>query len=381
VAAFRDSGIITLFFPQVGDKIMNLRVKRGFTLIELLVVIAIIAVLIALLLPAVQSAREAARRTQCTNNLKQIGLAMHNYHTSIDTFPLGVSASRNPLNGSGDAACVAWTGWSAHALLLNYMEAGPLYNSINFDFDPIVSGNAAQYNVTVINTRIRTLLCPSDPAAGRRFINNYYASVGTTTLASGGVNGSRCTGGVGTGMFYYGTAYGVADCTDGTTNTIAFSEALVGSGGSKREPLITGVNVDGLPSRLDISDPQYVAETMNNLQRCNDAFKTAVPNNGLATNKGRVWAWGAEGQSLFNTIVPPNSTQYQWNVCRYGCQPCGVESVDHSNISTANSNHPGGCNTLMTDGSVRFIKSTVAMPIYWALGTKSGKEVISADSY
>ncbi len=359
---------------------MPMRSRRGFTLIELLVVIAIIAVLIALLLPAVQSAREAARRTQCNNNLKQIGLAMHNYHTSVDRFPMGASASRNPVNvGNGGNACVVWTGWSATSLLLTYMEAGPLYNSINFQFDPIVAG--AGNNQTSINTRVSTLLCPSDPAAGRRFINNYYASVGTTTLASGGTNGGNCTGGVSTGLFYYGTSYGVADCTDGTSNTIAFSESVVGSGGTKREPLVTGVNVDGLPSRLDISDPQFVAETMSNIQRCNEAFKTAVPNNGLATNKGRVWAWGAEGQALFNTIIPPSSTQSQWNVCRYGCQPCGVESVDHSNISNANSNHPGGANVLFGDGSVRFIKSTIAMNIYWGLGTKAGREVISSDAY
>src|SRR5262245_2545806 len=112
---------------------MRSRSRGAFTLIELLVVIAIIAVLIALLLPAVQSAREAARRTQCNNNLKQIGLAMHNYHTAYETFPIGVAASRNPWNAThGCDAQVTWNGWSVHAMLLPYLEATPVYNAINF---------------------------------------------------------------------------------------------------------------------------------------------------------------------------------------------------------------------------------------------------------
>ena len=115
---------------------MRSRSQGGFTLIELLVVIAIIAVLIALLLPAVQSAREAARRAQCTNNLKQIGLGMHNYHSTYNTFPIGVSASRNTWNigkcGVGPSGLVTWNGWSAQSLLLPYLEATPVYNAINF---------------------------------------------------------------------------------------------------------------------------------------------------------------------------------------------------------------------------------------------------------
>src|SRR5271166_6087216 len=123
------------------------RTRRGFTLIELLVVIAIIAVLISLLLPAVQSAREAARRAQCTNNLKQIGLAMHNYHTASNTFPPGTSASFNTYN----PGCVAWMGWSAQALMLSYLEQGSLYNSGNFSYDS-VNDNAT--NQTTRYTRL-----------------------------------------------------------------------------------------------------------------------------------------------------------------------------------------------------------------------------------
>ena len=122
---------------------MSKQNRRGFTLIELLVVIAIIAVLIALLLPAVQAAREAARRAQCVNNLKQIGLALHNYHTSIDRFPMAVSKA--PFWGPGDTdgqwGYGRWTGWSAQALLLGYLDQTPMYNAANFNWVPGASGN------------------------------------------------------------------------------------------------------------------------------------------------------------------------------------------------------------------------------------------------
>jgi len=356
--------------------------SRGFTLIELLVVIAIIAVLIALLLPAVQSAREAARRAQCVNNLKQIGIALHNYHTATNSFPPGVSASNNTVNnGDGGRPCIPWMGWSAQGLLLNYMEQTALYNAINFSFDPI-SGPSFPYNSTATTTKINSYLCPSDGNAGRQYWNSYYASEGPSTTADGGwTPGPPCQGNQKPGFFAYSTTYGLRDATDGSSNTVAFSEGLVGSGADIRKAYVTGANLpDGSATGLtNVSvDP---AGTTAILQQCTTRWMGATPGNGLSSNRGWYWAWGSEAMSMFSTVVPPNSTQYQWGQCRYGCGSCGIGSTDHAHITNATSNHSGGCNVLMGDGSVRFIKSTLAMNIWWALGTKDGGEVISADSF
>src|SRR5262249_23228741 len=163
------------------------------TLIELLVVISIIAVLIALLLPAVQSARESARRAQCTNNLKQIGLGMHNYHVGHDSLPLGgtMAPSYKPILSRGSN--VGWGAWGAHALMLGYLEQQPLYNACNFSWATVM-GPGWRINTTVSNSMISTFLCPSDnlsPSpvpAGEQWsgrLNNYFASVGTTTAYQG----------------------------------------------------------------------------------------------------------------------------------------------------------------------------------------------------
>jgi prepilin-type N-terminal cleavage/methylation domain-containing protein/prepilin-type processing-associated H-X9-DG protein len=353
--------------------------KRGFTLIELLVVIAIIAVLIALLLPAVQAAREAARRAQCVNNLKQMGLAMHNYHTANDVFPPGAAASITPFN----PGCVAWMGWSAQAMMFGYMEQGALYNAINFSIDPMQTNGGNGASDTARYSKVNMFMCPSDGQAGKTFLNSYYASTGTTTYTSNTVDNVACKGGGqgSSGLFAYAMSYGLQDCRDGSSNTVAFSEAVVGdTSATTPKPRVTGANKDGFGFQAfdASSNPASLRDTLN---ICDATFKTAAPNAGLSVNKGWLWAWGADTMSMFNTIVPPSSGTSTWGMCRFGCGPCGTYSADHSNITNANSYHPGGANVLMGDGSVRFIKSTLAMNIWWALGTKAGGEVISADSY
>lgn len=364
---------------------MRLRSQRGFTLIELLVVIAIIAVLIALLLPAVQSAREAARRGQCINNLKQIGLAMHNYHNVQNTFPIGVSASNNTWNTShcGCTALVTWNGWSVHAMLLPYLEATPVYNAINFAFDPLVCSSQSFQN-TAFLTVIPGFLCPSDPNSGASgFLNNYCGSIGTTI---GIVQNYPSQS---TGVFSYQTPYGLASILDGSSNTVAFGESLVGSPNG-RQIRYRGNGVAGLcfGYAYTLDATTNPTQTLNVLQACNAAWTSLVngqvpafggaPNIGV--DRGWYWGWGAEAMSLVNTIVPPSSTQYPWNACRNGCT-CGNYDMDHAEIANVSSNHPGGANVLFADGHVQFVKGSIAITTWWSLGTVANNDIVTADSY
>ncbi len=356
--------------------------RRGFTLIELLVVIAIIAVLIALLLPAVQAAREAARRAQCTNNLKQIGLALHNYHQAVGSFPLGCTV----------APGFAWGTWSAQALLLPYLEQTNLYNAINFSLTNQLSPGIA-INSTAFNTNLAAFLCPSDglaatPGAWHFNNNNYYGSVGATTFP-----GAQ----VATGIFYPGAIIfnpngkptytdttnagvcSIASVTDGTSNTVAFGEAVVGDS-THWTNFRDGVSWTAKPPYYAANDAWAVQSyVMQGIQACAQMWNTkgaAVQPYG--EDKG--WRWGAQaiGDALFNTIIPPSSTQYPWSACRADNVGGGVANGHFEN---ANSFHPGGCNIGFADGSVRFIKSSISMKTWWSLGTKADGEVISSDSY
>ena len=347
---------------------------RGFTLIELLVVIAIIAVLIALLLPAVQAAREAARRAQCVNNLKQIGLGMHNYHQTNNTFPMGMSKQ---YDGDG------WDGWSPQSMLLPFMEQTAVYNAINFSWS-IRHGQPSSpgycVNSTASTTKISSFLCPSDGRAGQGGsgepdINSYYGSMGPSTAIY-----QQESSGVFAHLY---RCYGIQDIQDGTSNTIAFSEAVVGSAHGGEDAAdgsdsITSVSLPDAVHQQNATDSiNYPTNTIPALNICNTEF--AKPGGGnLYNNRGYTWALGSPAVTLFNTIITPNSKQYPWGSCRSNCTNCGVEGSEFAN---ANSRHPGGVNVQMADGSVKFIKSTVNQASWWALGTRSGGEVLSADSY
>ncbi len=208
---------------------MNRNVRQGFTLIELLVVIAIIAVLIALLLPAVQSAREAARRAQCTNNLKQLGLALHNYHSAVGSFPLGSTTAY-----SDPGVLTIWGTWSAQSLMLPYLEQRPLYNAINFGWTNWYDVGYP-INSTVWNMNLAAFTCPSDGQTGKSCNNNYFGSVGTTTDYIAAAVPMRSTPwapvvpAAPRGSSPTSRSYSIADVKDGTSNTIAFSEGPVGT--------------------------------------------------------------------------------------------------------------------------------------------------------
>lgn len=366
---------------------MRTNIKRGFTLIELLVVIAIIAVLISLLLPAVQSAREAARRAQCVNNLKQIGLALHNYHSAHDTFPPGASVTMSDPTGtaSGGNPFLQWNNWSAQALLLGFTEQTPLYNAANLSLAVWHSGRTPlgyAANLTVFNTVVTQYLCPSDGEAGKANTNSYFASVGPNTQGSGmsSINGAtgRPNSGGAPGLFCYTFNYGIRECTDGSSNTIAFSEALVSPAGNIKATRRTGmVNVNGNTYYHAFEDAAKTTNTMTLLSACDTKWATSTTAGGDFPNAiGARWCMGVSGWTMFSTVLTPNEKPY--SACRVGCAGCGI---DNTQIMSATSAHPGGVNVVMGDGSVKFIKNSINRQTWVSLGTKAGGEVLSADSY
>ena len=363
--------------------------RRAFTLIELLVVIAIIAVLIALLLPAVQSAREAARRSQCVNNLKQIGLAIHNYVSSNELVP--PVCIDDPQNGN------THQNFSQLARLLPYMEQTPTYNAINWNFgarwsdgnsfglsdpnppDKAAGGTNSIPQMTALTQVIASFLCPSDPypgGSGTFNIGGVNRTVGNFSYPSNfGLNrriNPTMNGWVPNGPNYIVSNWdslmkrniGLSNFTDGTSNTVIFSEWVKGPalGPPARNGLGVVYNL-GLNSDAFSTDAQFAAACL---------AISPGSNNQNWTWKGEWWAFG--GTSIYSHTIPPNRT-----ACAYN--DIGQDGRGTITLINASSLHPGGVNTLAMDGSVKFIKSTVAIPVWYALATPDGGEVVSSDSY
>jgi prepilin-type N-terminal cleavage/methylation domain-containing protein/prepilin-type processing-associated H-X9-DG protein len=370
------------------------RFTRGFTLIELLVVIAIIAVLIALLLPAVQSAREAARRSQCLNNMKQLGLAVANYESAHGAYPASYSTGQAASGWSG-----TWGSWSPQAQMLGFFEQQPVYNAINFSLishgDGSTHGDLTQ--VTAITTRIASMICPSSPTIPGTYYGKpiagtcYFASVGSSMHWVGASGRSAPNG-----LFMYGGGVSgdqaqpirVASVTDGTSNTIAIGEWRIGDQDSNKLSIQDVISHGpGFPTNIP---PEGWDNPLMNVQNNATNFlawlNTCASFAPASTKQspgweynmsylGQAWNQGMFGWTLGNVLTAPSAPYYN-------CRGCGWDGDwDCPGKYSLSSYHPGGGNVAFADGSVKFIKSSTAFQIMWAIGSRDGGEVVSSDSY
>lgn len=331
------------------------RDARGFTLIELLVCLGIVSLLAALLMPAIQQAREAARRTSCSNHLRQVALALQNYQATTGVYPPiegGVGPSPSRVNDSSMF-------YSGFTQLLPQLDASPLFLALNFALPftdpyryPDDAGIAA--NRTVLSSRLDVLLCPSDGGGGDPGWTggcNYRWSLGWMRYLNDQTEGKP-------GPFSRGRT-SPADVLDGLSQTACASEKLRGRlASSTFDPLREMVVANSLGHNPD----QMVSEC-----RAQVGMKR-----GFDTRSGLSWFTGSLSHTTYNHALDPNDETPDFIL--YGIAPL-------AGILGARSLHPGGVHLALCDGSVRFVSSRVSHPVWRALGTRAGAEVISADAY
>jgi prepilin-type N-terminal cleavage/methylation domain-containing protein/prepilin-type processing-associated H-X9-DG protein len=357
--------------------------RPAFTLIELLVVIAIIAVLIALLLPAVQAAREAARRAQCTNNLKQLGLAMHNYESTNGSFPPGGESTFFPSSGNAETQFVDGA-WGPLARLLPYLEGSNTFNTLNFWLD---YNNLTGANFTGASTVVNIFLCPSavrntgggrDAAvapensadAGEKLFGigygvcDYGATVYTDIDPNGQAVGSGATpfrnkASRVDGLLKQGKT-SIAECTDGTSNTIAFGEDA------------------GRDARF--KSPYQETDMIGSSLKGDPVQQTYNPKRNVPAGYRRYWRW-AEPDGSYGVSGQPNNKFQPTN------EGTDYASTTNSAGNNAGANdelfsfHPGGVNVLFGDGSVKFIRDSINLKTLRGLVSLRGGEVLDASSY
>ncbi len=336
--------------------------RRGFTLIELLVVIAIIAVLIALLLPAVQAAREAARRMQCTNNLKQLGIALHNYHDAMGRLPYGAIVAQKGNFWYPDGIGGEHYRYSTLAMLAPFLEQTPIFGALNYNHPVYLpDGAISPANSSLLATKINLFLCPSDTPTE---VQPGFAPANYMANAGDGMPGGSALYDNPNGAFFFNSGVTFAGIVDGLSQTAMITESILGPGGFN---VPTGLTMG--PRKVMAQQPAVATTTQLNLSVAECQAAAAGTSGYFNGQRGGSWAQGDFRHALYTHTYPPNSKTFD---CLRGS--------DYG-WKTGRSYHSGGVNLLLGDGSVRFVKDSVDARTWAALGTRSGGEVLSSDAY